>query len=352
MLISTRFGNTAQVHQVKLPGGARTQLTFFNEPIGGATFEPAAGPLLRLRQGRRRQRVRPALSLRRRRRPHHAAHRRRPLAERRRRLEHQGRPAGLRLDAAQRRRPRRLRDGPGAIRRPTSWCCRSPAAAGGARLVARRQPPAGDRVHLDHQEHAVAGRCGDRPEDALTQTRPRRSPTAGAVFSADGRGVYVTTDKDSEFQRLGYIDLATKQLTPLATDLKWDVEGFDLSQDGKTLACRSTNEDGIQAAPVRHRARQGAAVARCRPACSARWRGTRTAATWRSRWPARARPPTSTRSTRTPAGVDALDRERARRPGRLGALRAGADSLEELRRPRDLRLLLQGAGALHGQAAR
>ena len=43
MLISTRFGNTAQVHHVKLPGGARTQLTFFNEPIGGASFEPVQG---------------------------------------------------------------------------------------------------------------------------------------------------------------------------------------------------------------------------------------------------------------------------------------------------------------------
>src|SRR5688572_26970638 len=43
MLVSTRFGNTSQVHHVKLPGGARTQLTFFNEPIGGATFEPVQG---------------------------------------------------------------------------------------------------------------------------------------------------------------------------------------------------------------------------------------------------------------------------------------------------------------------
>lgn len=45
LLISTRFGNTTQVHQVKMPGGARTQLTFFAEPIGGATFEPVQGPL-------------------------------------------------------------------------------------------------------------------------------------------------------------------------------------------------------------------------------------------------------------------------------------------------------------------
>src|SRR5687767_9046984 len=43
MLISTRFGNTAQVHHLKMPGGARTQLTFFTEPVSGATFEPTAG---------------------------------------------------------------------------------------------------------------------------------------------------------------------------------------------------------------------------------------------------------------------------------------------------------------------
>jgi dipeptidyl aminopeptidase/acylaminoacyl peptidase len=67
---------------------------------------------------------------------------------------------------------------------------------------------------------------------------------SGAEFSADGKGVYVATDKGSEFQRLGYIDLASRQYTPLTTDLKWDVEGFDLSPDGKTIAF-SINEAGI-----------------------------------------------------------------------------------------------------------
>ena len=43
MLVTTRFGNTPQIHHVKVPGGARTQLTFFNEPIGGASFEPQQG---------------------------------------------------------------------------------------------------------------------------------------------------------------------------------------------------------------------------------------------------------------------------------------------------------------------
>jgi Tol biopolymer transport system component len=43
MLIATRFGNTPQIHHVRQPGGARTQLTFFPEPIGTATFEPQQG---------------------------------------------------------------------------------------------------------------------------------------------------------------------------------------------------------------------------------------------------------------------------------------------------------------------
>src|SRR4051812_33585693 len=36
MLITTRFGNTAQLHGVAFPGGDRSQLTFHDEPIGGA----------------------------------------------------------------------------------------------------------------------------------------------------------------------------------------------------------------------------------------------------------------------------------------------------------------------------
>ena len=43
MLITTRFGNTAQLHYLKNPMGARTQITFFEEPVGNATFEPNNG---------------------------------------------------------------------------------------------------------------------------------------------------------------------------------------------------------------------------------------------------------------------------------------------------------------------
>src|SRR5712692_3182790 len=43
MLITTRFGDVPQVHRVAMPGGARTQLTFFPDRIDGASFESAKG---------------------------------------------------------------------------------------------------------------------------------------------------------------------------------------------------------------------------------------------------------------------------------------------------------------------
>ncbi len=67
---------------------------------------------------------------------------------------------------------------------------------------------------------------------------------SGAVFTKDGKGLYITTDKGSEFQRLVHMDLATKKFTPLTADINWDVAGFSLSDDGKYLAF-STNENGF-----------------------------------------------------------------------------------------------------------
>ncbi|MDQ6893302.1 MAG: hypothetical protein M3167_11570, partial [Acidobacteriota bacterium] len=43
MLIGTRFADTAQVHMVRMPGGARRQLTFFPDRVAGARFPPTSG---------------------------------------------------------------------------------------------------------------------------------------------------------------------------------------------------------------------------------------------------------------------------------------------------------------------
>jgi dipeptidyl aminopeptidase/acylaminoacyl peptidase len=67
---------------------------------------------------------------------------------------------------------------------------------------------------------------------------------SGAVFTKDGKGIYLTTDKGSEFQRLMYMDLATKSMKPLTEHIDWDVADFELSEDGKYVAF-TTNENGF-----------------------------------------------------------------------------------------------------------
>lgn len=63
-------------------------------------------------------------------------------------------------------------------------------------------------------------------------------------FSKDGNGIYVITDRDSELRRLAYMDLTTRQYKYVSDHIRWDVEDFRLSPDGKTLAFL-TNEDGV-----------------------------------------------------------------------------------------------------------
>src|ERR1700682_179628 len=43
ILIATRFGDVPQIHRVAMPGGARTQLTFFPDRTGGAHYRPRTG---------------------------------------------------------------------------------------------------------------------------------------------------------------------------------------------------------------------------------------------------------------------------------------------------------------------
>ena len=87
--------------------------------------------------------------------------------------------------------------------------------------------------------------------DVATGTKTRLTGKDGAdqvaygavEFSRDGKGIYTVTDRGSEFQRLTYIDLATKKHTALTAHIPWDVDSWDLSHDGKLLAFVS-NEDG------------------------------------------------------------------------------------------------------------
>jgi dipeptidyl aminopeptidase/acylaminoacyl peptidase len=63
-------------------------------------------------------------------------------------------------------------------------------------------------------------------------------------FARDGKSIFFTSDKGTEFKQLVQLDLNTRALRPLTANIPWNVEEFELSPDGKTLAF-ITNEDGV-----------------------------------------------------------------------------------------------------------
>jgi dipeptidyl aminopeptidase/acylaminoacyl peptidase len=67
---------------------------------------------------------------------------------------------------------------------------------------------------------------------------------SGARFSADGRSVFLITNRDSDFEQLKRVDLATGVAENLTGHIPWDIEEFARSDDGRYLAWVA-NVDGI-----------------------------------------------------------------------------------------------------------
>ena len=93
--------------------------------------------------------------------------------------------------------------------------------------------------------------------DVATGERKRILPAAGEKpaqpiasgelnFARDGKGLFVATDRDGEFRKLAYLDLASGKLDYFGEGGNWDVEDIALSPDGRTLAV-ITNEAGVGA---------------------------------------------------------------------------------------------------------
>jgi len=57
-----------------------------------------------------------------------------------------------------------------------------------------------------------------------------------AMFSKDGNGLYFITDKDHEFKTLAFMDLKNKSAKFISDNQTGDVESFNLSDDGQSLA--------------------------------------------------------------------------------------------------------------------
>jgi len=245
MLISTRFADTSQIHRVSMPGGARYQLTFFPDRVAGARYAPkggdyflfgkdvgggewfqtyrydfATGNITLLTDGGRSQNGLGVWS-----------------------------NAGDRTVYSSTRRNGKDRD---------IWTM-NPADPKTNRLLLEvegggwgaqdwspddKQIVVGEGISVNESYLWLVDVATGEKKLITPKGGATKVAYGGAAFSKDGKGLYVTTDKDSEFQRLAYIDLATGAHTYLSSHINWDVDELELSYDGKTIAF-VTNEDGL-----------------------------------------------------------------------------------------------------------
>ncbi|MFM7115768.1 MAG: prolyl oligopeptidase family serine peptidase [Planctomycetota bacterium] len=246
MLISTRFGNTNQIHEVRFPGGARRQLTFFNEPIAGAEWEPRdgkyflftrdtggnefgqlyrydieSGNVSLLSDGGRSQNGGWVWN--------HAKNR---VAYSSTRRNGADRDLWL-LDPTSAESNKLLAELAGGGWAALDWSPDDAQILMGEYLSVTRS-----NLWIVNAASGEKRQLNDAAEEVSW---------GGGKFSPDGRGFYVTTDKDNEFKRLAYWNLESGKLEVLTDSIKWDVEGFDLSKDGKQI-CFLTNEAGVSKA--------------------------------------------------------------------------------------------------------
>lgn len=242
ILISTRFGETAQFHKVKMPGGAREQITFFPEPVGGAivctdknkniflfTKDVGGGEFYQI-------------------------------------FSFDMKDGNYKM----------LTDGKssnGGVswnnkgdkfsffstkRNGTDWDIyiadiNNPENAemvlseGGAWGAADWSPDdksliVGNYISANESYFYLL----DIATKTLTQVNPSPEKIAygSTIFSKDGKGIFFTSDEKSEFQRLCYYDLQNKTIATLTEDINWDVESMTISDDGESLAF-TVNEDGL-----------------------------------------------------------------------------------------------------------
>lgn len=237
MLISTRFGNVAQLHTVAGPGMARRQISFEAEPLGGG-YLPGDGTLV-VQKDKGGNEFFQLYTLK-------------------------NGKLTLLTDG-------KSRNGLSAVSKDGKWVGYSSTRRNGADsdlYVMDPRDPATSRMVKEVKgggwaiagfapgnTHAVvANRISvaksdlywlDLASGAMTPIGDHKKAIAfgGGSFAPDGT-LWVTSDEGSDFQRLGTLDPKTGKFTPKSPEKKWDVDSFDIADDGSFIAY-VVNEAGV-----------------------------------------------------------------------------------------------------------
>lgn len=244
LYITTRFADVTQIHRVDRPGGARRQLTFYKEPIGGLErqpggsrliytqdaggsefaqvfmLDPATGAATLLSDGESRNgAVRWDRDGRR-------------IAYQSTRRNGASNDVWL-MDPEEPDRARLVLESPDG-----SWWGPVEFSASGSKVLVQNYVSIADsRVHLldlDTESHALLIGGGEGS-----------GANTPVGFDADDGGFWLVTDRGGEFRQLAWQPLRTGADVEIVTaDIPWDISSATLSHDRRRLAF-AVNENGL-----------------------------------------------------------------------------------------------------------
>jgi dipeptidyl aminopeptidase/acylaminoacyl peptidase len=231
ILITTRFGNTAQVHEVATPMGMRRQVTFEADTIAGASYARTRGDVMVVQKDVGGSEFWQLYT----------------LVDGRLKLFTDG----------------KSRNSINAWSQDGRWLAYSSTRRNGSDsdlYIIDPRTPSTDRLlaqvqgggwnFLDFTPDGRRGVVGqylsinksnlyliDIASGRMTPIgdHSKQISYGGAQFAPDG-SLWVTSDEGSDFQRLGTLDPATGRFTAIAPEPRWDVDSFDISDDGRFIA--------------------------------------------------------------------------------------------------------------------
>jgi dipeptidyl aminopeptidase/acylaminoacyl peptidase len=244
LLVATRFGDTEQLHRVATPLGAREQLTFFREPVTTARApQSAVAPgfaFLRDQGGNEQSQVfYYDLNARAVRMLSGGQGQNGALVwshDGKRVAYHSTARDGVSFDLMI-AEPGNTFSAPRLVFNgfQKSWSALDWSRDDSKLLIYNYV--AANEAHLYVMDIATA---------ALTPVSEGSEPASvsGAAFTPDGRGVYLITNRDGEFEQLRRVDLVTGAVEILTGHIPWDIESFACTDDGRFLAWVA-NVDGV-----------------------------------------------------------------------------------------------------------
>ncbi|WP_428683719.1 prolyl oligopeptidase family serine peptidase [Sphingopyxis sp.] len=231
MLITTRFGNTNQIHRVAMPMGARQQLTFEAEPVAVGVWSPKSADLMLVQKDVGGNEFFQIYAL--------TNGQLKLLTDGKSRngLNAWSKDGTLVAYTSTRRNGR---DSDIYLMNP-----RDPASGrmiaqveGGGWAVNDFSPDKSWAIVSQYVsvEKADLFRL-DMATGAMTPIGDHKRVISygGAEFAPDGT-IWITSDEGSDFQRLGTLDPATGKFTPKGPAEQWDVSSFDVADDGSFIA--------------------------------------------------------------------------------------------------------------------